>query len=199
MVEQNPSQEEIYSLISDVGATNARFQLIKFSRTSQRPTVVKTQFYLTKTYPTISGCIHDFLQEFKGTEKYPKNATLAMAGGPLNNKLAMVNCHFPEIDGDALGEEFNIKPFTLINDFEAVGYAFFKLSDKNIITVHKGQKKHRGTIGIAGTGSGIGLVVLQPIKTPEGKDTYMVLPSEGGNRDFAAIELVDWEYLQFCL
>ena len=192
-------QEEIYSLISDVGATNARFQLIKFSRTSQRATVVKTHFYLTKTYPTISGCINDFLEEFKGTEKYPKNATLAMAGGPLNNKLRMVNCHFPEIDGDALGEEFNIKPFTLINDFEAVGYAFFKLSNQNILTLREGKKVLRGTIGIAGTGSGIGLVVLQPTKTREGKNTKTVFPSEGGNRDFAATEPIDWEYLQFCL
>jgi len=198
MVEQNPSDAEIYSLISDVGATNARLQLIKFSRTSQRATVIKNHFYLTKTYPTISGCIHDFLEEFKGTEKYPKNATLAMAGGPLNNKLSMVNCHFPEIDGDALAEEFNIKPFTLINDFEAVGYAFFKLSNQNILTLHQAQQV-RGTIGIAGTGSGLGLVVLQPIKTPEGKFTYKVFPSEGGNRDFAAIEPIDWEYLQFCL
>ena len=41
MVDQN---KPIYSLISDVGATNSRIQLITYQKGSKRPTQIKSTF-----------------------------------------------------------------------------------------------------------------------------------------------------------
>jgi len=196
MIDQN---KPIYSLISDVGATNSRIQLITYQKDSKRPTQIKSTFYLVKDFPTFADCLRDFLKEFENTDKYPQNAVLAMAGAPYKNKLSMVNCHWPEIDGNALGKEFNIHPFTFINDFEAVGWSFFRLSQDNLITLHNTEKIEGKPIAIAGTGSGLGWCVLNPVKGEDGKYKYHICPSEGSNRDFPAIEEIDWEYLQFCL
>jgi len=195
MVDQT---KPVYSLISDVGLTNSRIQLITFNKSSNRATVVQSKFYLVKDFENFTDCFRDFLKEFKDTEKYPQNAVLSMAGAPYKNKLRMVNCHWPEIDGDALAKEFNIHPFTLINDFEAVGWSFFRLPQDGLITLHDAPKIEGKPIAVAGTGSGLGWVVLHPEKQDNGKYKHHICSSEGSNRDFPAIDLIDWEYLQYC-
>jgi len=189
----------LYSLIADIGGTNARLQLISFHKEDANPKVIKQIFYTTKQFQTFNDCLKEFLKEFEGTDKYPHNATLAVAAAPFNNKLKMVNCPWPEIDGDALGKEFNIHPFRLINDFEAIGYSLLKLPKESLLQINDVQPLEGKPKAVAGSGTGLGECVLNPTQDKEGNITYYVCPTEGGHKDFAPTDQIDFDYLQYNL
>jgi len=193
------SENLVYSLIGDVGGTNTRLQLISFTSTSETPTEIKTHFYRTRGTSSLSECITDFLKEFKGTEKYPKNATLAVAGAPYEGKVTLPNAEWPTLDEQELEKEFNISPFALINDFVAIGYSMIKLPKEDIVTLHEGKKSENATMIVAGPGTGMGECVIQPSATVDGKASYHVFGTEGGHKNFAPTAKTEWEYLNFVL
>jgi len=191
--------KEIYSLIADVGGTNCRLQLIKFHKNDSKPNDVKTEFYKTKDFKTFRDCLKEFLKDLEGSDKYPHNATLAIAGAPFNNKVNMVNTDWPEIDGDSLGKEFNIHPFRLINDFEAVGYSMFKIPKESLKQINEVEPLEGKPKAVAGSGTGLGVCILNPTEDKDGNIKYYVCPTEGGHKDFAPTEQIDFDYLQFNL
>lgn len=194
------NSQELYSLIADVGGTNARLQLIKFHKDASVPNTVASTFFKTEDFTSFRDIVKIFLKEFEGTEQYPNNATLAIAGAVFNNKLRMANLpHWPEMDGDALGEEFNIKPFKFINDFEAVGYSLLKIPKENLVQLNKVQPVLGRPMAVVGSGTGLGECVLNPGVAPDGGVQYFVCPTEGGHKDFAPTDQTDFDYLMYNL
>jgi len=193
------TQNTVYSLIGDVGGTNTRLQLISFSSTSETPVEVKTHFYRSREAASLTECITDFLKEFKGTEKYPKNATLAVAGAPYEGKVTLPNVEWPTLDEQELEKEFNISPFALINDFVAIGYSMIKLPKDQIMTLHEGKKSENSTMIVTGPGTGMGECIIQPSGFVDGKASYHVFGTEGGHKNFAPTAKLEWEYLNFVL
>jgi len=193
------SEIQVYSLIGDVGGTNTRLQLISFSSTSSNPIEVKTHFYRTREQASLNECIIHFLAEFQGTEKYPKNATLAVAGAPYEGKVTLPNAEWPTLDEQELERDFNISPFALINDFVAIGYSMAKLPSDQIITLHEGKKAKNSTMIVTGPGTGMGECIIQPSSNLDGKPSYHVFGTEGGHKNFSPTAMLEWEYLNFVL
>jgi len=193
------TETQVYSLIGDVGGTNTRLQLIAFSENSQNPTEIKTQFYRTQTSASLSECVSDFLREFIGTEKYPKNATMAVAGAPYEGRVTLPNADWPTLDEKELEKEFNLYPFSLINDFVAIGYSMKKIPKEEIITLHEGKRSENATMIVTGPGTGMGECIIQPSMNPEGHASYSVFGTEGGHKNFAPTSKIEWEYLNFVL
>jgi len=189
----------VYALIGDVGGTNTRLQLISFISTSTKPVEIKTHFYRTRDQASLSECLNNFLQEFKGTEKYPKNATLAVAGAPYEGKVTLPNAEWPTLDEQELEKEFNISPFALINDFVAIGYSMTKLPADQITTLHEGKKATNSTMIVAGPGTGMGECIIQPSANLDGKASYHVFGTEGGHKNFSPTSMLEWDYLNFVL
>jgi len=192
-------QKIMYSLVADIGGTNTRFQLISFHKEDSQPNVIKQTFYSTKEVQSFNECLKGFVEEFKGTDQYPQNATIAIAAAPFKNKVKMVNSHWPEIDGDALGKELNIHPFRLMNDFEAIGYSLLKLPKESLVQINEVQPLEGKRKAVIGPGTGLGECVLHPTSDKEGKFTYSVCPTEGGHKDFAVTEDIDIDYLRYSL
>jgi len=193
------SEKVVYSLIGDIGGTNARFQLLSFKADDSKGTDVKTQFYKTKDYKSCSECIADFLKEFKDTEKYPQNAIVAVAGAPYEGKVQITNVEWPVIDEQELSKEFQIQPFTLINDFVAIGYAMIKLNKEDYVVLNDAKRNETGAMIVAGPGTGMGECILQPSLTAEGRASYNVFGTEGGHKNFAPTSQIEWEYHNFVL
>lgn len=192
--------KEMYSLIADVGGTNARMQLIKFQQDAKIPDTVASTFFKTEDFSSFRDIVKAFLKDFEGTEKYPHNATLAIAGAIFDNKLRMANLpHWPEMDGDALGKEFNIWPFKFINDFEAIGYSLLKIPQQNLVQLNSVQPVIGRPMAVVGSGTGLGECVLNPGIGPDGSVQYIVCPTEGGHKDFAPTDQTDFDYLQYNL
>lgn len=192
------NETQIYSLIGDVGGTNTRLQLISFTAKSEKPTDVKTRFYRTRDHASLTECIADFLSEYKGTEKYPHNATLAVAGAPYEGKVTLPNTHWPTLDEAELSKEFEISPFVMINDFVAIGYSMLKIPKEDMIVLNEAKKSENATMIVTGPGTGMGECVIQPAII-DGQNTYTVFGTEGGHKNFAPTSKSEWEYLNYVL
>jgi glucokinase len=188
------SETQVYSLIGDVGGTNTRLQLISYQSDSQKPTDVKTQFYKTREHASLKECIADFLKEFKGSEKYPQNATMAVAGAPYEGKVTLPNTTWPTLDQDELSKEFQISPFSLINDFVAIGYAMLKLNQDDLIVLNEAKKSDKAAMIVTGPGTGMGECIIQP-----NNGIHSVFGTEGGHKNFAPTSSLEWEYQNFVL
>lgn len=193
------TEKLVYSLIGDIGGTNARFQLVSFTSKSSNYVNVKTQFYKTKDYKSCSECLNEFLKDFRGTEQYPQNAVIAVAGAPYEGKVQITNVKWPVIDEKELSKEFNIHPFTLINDFVAIGYAMTRLDKEDYVVLNEAKKSENGTMIVAGPGTGMGECILQPVVNPNGEVSYNVFGTEGGHKNFAPSTPLEWDYLSFVL
>jgi len=191
------SENIIYSLIGDVGGTNTRLQLISFTKDSSSPQVIKTHFYKTQEAKSLSECLADFLKEFKNTEKYPQNATLAVAGAPYEGRVTLPNTPWPTLDEKELEQEFQISPFALINDFVAIGYSMIKVPKEEIIVLKDAKKLNGATCVVAGPGTGMGECILQPCHHRGGQIGYNVFGTEGGHKNFAPASPLEWDYLNF--
>jgi len=186
-----------HSLIGDVGGTNTRLQLVCFTKSSDAPKIVKTHYYRTRDFESINLCIQTFLTEFVGTDQYPKNATLAVAGAPYEGKVTLPNTEWPTLDEKELATEFNITPFTFINDFVAIGYSLIKIKDEEITSVHEAKRLKNSTMIVTGPGTGMGECTLQP--SGHLSDSYTVFGTEGGHKNFAPTSKAEWDYLNFAL
>jgi glucokinase len=193
------TETQVYSLIGDIGGTNARFQLITFSADSKEPTEVKSHFYKAKEFPSVKEIITDFLSEFKGTEKYPQNAAIGVAGAVFEGKCLITNLPWPTMEEKDLEKEFNIKPVALINDFVAIGYSMKKIKPEEIVTLHEAKPTESGASIVAGPGTGMGECILQPFVDSHGKSGIQVLPTEGGHKNFSPTTETEWEYMNYVL
>jgi glucokinase len=191
------SEIVFHSLIGDIGGTNARLQLVCFTKSSDVPKVVKTFFYRTRDFESLTHCIQDFLIEFIGTEKYPKNATMAVAGAPYEGRVTLPNTEWPTLDEKQLETELNISPVAFINDFVAVGYSLIKIKSEEIVPVHEAKRVQMSTMIVTGPGTGMGECTLQP--SGQHKTDYNVFGTEGGHKNFAPSSKIEWEYLNYVL
>jgi len=193
------SKKITYSLIGDIGGTNARLQLISYTKEDEHPTEVKTAFYRSRDFVSLSECIHKFLEEYKSTEKYPQNATLAVAGAPYEGQVCLPNLDWPIIDEAELQKEFQLEPFSLINDFVAIGYSILNLKNEEIIDTSKTKKAPAGTMIVTGPGTGMGECLIQANTNDDGTINHTVFGTEGGHKNFAPTSKIEWEYLNFVL
>jgi glucokinase len=193
------SESQVYSLIGDIGGTNARLQLITYSAESKEPTEVKSHFYKCKDFSSINECVHDFLKEFKDSEKYPQNAAVGVAGAVFDGKCLITNLPWPQMNEKDLEKEFNLKPFSLINDFVAIGYSMKKIRQEEIVTLHNAKPTETGAMIVAGPGTGMGECVIQSHADHNGKVSLQVLGTEGGHKNFCPTNETEWEYHNYVL
>ena len=192
------SEDLIYSLIGDIGGTNCRLQVISFTPTSSEHTDVKTKFYKTVDYQNFTDCVHEFIQEFKGTPRYPQNAVFACAGPIYNRKVTLSNMTNWVLEEQDLEKDLDMKVVSLINDFEAIGYAMIQLQPGDIETIIEAPRIEGGTMIVAGAGTGMGECILRPTKQ-SGSVMYEVYGTEGGHKNFCPTNQLEWDYMNFVM
>lgn len=160
-------------LIADIGATNARFALAD-DKGFYEPKNLKCE-----DHPTIVDAIHAYLAQVGA--KNPKMAAFAMAGPVGNDMFEMTNNPW----------RFSVKEtcatmgwdlFHLFNDFESVALGIPHLPQEGVEQIGGDQQpKQKGTIGIIGPGTGLGVASLFWDGT-----AYRANAGEGGHVTMAA-------------
>jgi len=191
-------EKEIYAMIADIGGTKTRLQLALFHNPKENPLVVKTQYYATQDYKSFDDIVEDFLQEFEGTEKWPKISTLACAGAIFNNETSLDNVEWT-INADAIAKKFKIGKVNLINDFTAKGYSILKIPKEEIIILQEPTKPEAETLLVLGPGTGLGMAILQSYPDQNGEVGYIARGTEGAHASFAAVTGLEKEFCDYYL
>jgi glucokinase len=190
-----------YLLAGDIGGTKTILRLVQAdSLTASHPhpaltTCIETT-YSSQVYPDLVPMVKEFLhaaEQTMGASAMPGQACFAIAGPVVNNQSSLTNLAW-SLGGERLQEELNLHHVELINDFEAVGYGVFGLTDNDIHTLQPGSYDADAPVAILGAGTGLG----QGYAMPHGQ-RHVVFPSEGGHADFAPRSELEFQLLRYLL
>jgi glucokinase len=165
-----------YILAGDIGGTNCRLALASVNKT-------QTMIMLQKTLPSgdyasFAALLADFLdyiQEHGFTK--PELAAFGVAGPVSQERAKLTNLPWI-IDAASLQQQFAFAKVRVLNDFEALAYAYPALGPEDIALVKDGVKNEDAPVGFLGAGTGLGAAVYFP-------RWHFVQPTESGHLDFA--------------
>lgn len=148
--------------------------------------------YLNADFSGVEAVAEAFLTSLHGRAAHIDAACFALAGPIVGKRVRLTNLPW-EIDSDTLAAHLRATHVRLVNDFAAVGHGIPHLGANELKCLQVGRPEAQGVRGALGAGTGLGMALL--VWTGNG---YKVVPSEGGNTDFAPINEVQsrlWSYL----
>ena len=184
------SHSDAVWLVSDVGASNARFGLV-----SADGTVLHSHASPGIEFATIGDAIRAYLAQTR-SHPVPRVACLAVAGPISGDEIRMMNRPWA-FSIEALRAELGLERLVVINDFTAVALALPRLAPVDRVPVGGGTPVTGKPIGVFGPGTGLGVSGL--IAAGSG---WLPLIGEGGHMTMAATTdresaVLDWMRRQF--
>ena len=169
-----------WSLVADIGGTNARFSAIPLGNLESKFTFNHS----VEEHPEFSKLIADVIEETSqatGWKSAPKNACFAVACPADSEEITFTNSHW-HFTKSELKRLLNCEQVWVINDFEAVAHGITELDKSDFVQIGGNTPVVNKPIGILGAGTGLGIAGL--VKLDDG---YHVLDTEGGHADFSPI------------
>ena len=175
---------------ADIGGTHARFALAQVDRGKvvglDEPIVMET-----RDHASFQLAWQHFRSRNPGDE--PDAISIAFAGPVTGDVLKLTNS--PWIIRPALiKEKLGVRDFVIVNDFGAVAHAVAHLGDDQMAQVcgPPGPLPDEGVTTIVGPGTGLGVAQLL-----RREGSYHVIETEGGHVDFAPLDSIDDQILEF--
>lgn len=166
-----------YSLVGDIGGTNARFALV--SSGEMVPEAVEV--LPCRNYDNIDAAISDCLQRL-GVAKV-QGVCLAVAATPgPGTQVKMTNNHW-RFDSEELRHRFGWAQFKVINDFTAMALGVPHVAAEKLVHVCGGPGNTSRPRLVIGPGTGLGVSALVP-----SCNGWVPLITEGGHVDFAPVD-----------
>ena len=177
-------------VVADVGGTNARFALAEVDAGQVR-SVGEPVTMLTAEHASFQTAWQAFERQSGGS--LPLALALSFAGPVGGEVLKLTNNPWvirPALMEDRLG----VTRFTIVNDFGAIGHAVAALGDEHLRHLRgpDGPLPATGMTTIVGPGTGLG--VAQLLRTDH---DYHVVETEGGHIDFAPLDPIEDQLLDF--
>lgn len=171
-----------YTLAADVGGTKTLLELGVVEAGEYRK--LHAAHYINADYGSVEAVSDAFLATVHPRREHIDAACFALAGPIVGQRVRLTNLPW-EVDADALGRQLNAAHVRLVNDFAAVGHGIPRLTADELKCLQAGRPDPHGVRGVLGAGTGLGMAML--VWTGSG---YRVVPSEGGNADFAPVNEV---------
>src|SRR5256885_16552570 len=178
-------------LAGDIGGTKCNLGL--FAGGGPRPLrLVFQRRYATREYGSYEDVVRDFLRKARssGQASPVTAAAFASAGALVDGHFQCVNVPWP-LDSANLARQLKLKTVLLLNDLQAWALSVAHLLPEHLLTLNPGVKSP-ATQALLAAGTGLGEAVL----FWDGKH-YQVVPSEGGQADFAPHTQREIELLLF--
>ncbi|PXX90902.1 glucokinase [Marinobacter vulgaris] len=162
-----------YSLVGDIGGTNARFALVR----SGKIVPEAVEILACSQYDNLDSAIVDYLQRagIGGVQ----DVCLAVASPVSGTRVRMTNNHW-HFDSEEVRRQFGWGAFKVINDFTAMALGVPHVAAENLVHVCGGPGDARRPRLVIGPGTGLGVSGLVPLK-----NGWIPLTTEGGHVDFA--------------
>ena len=174
--------ETSWSLVGDIGATNARFALV-----DPGGAIIKPRALPCDNYPTIADAIAEYLGDAGGAP--PQRALFAIAAPASGDVVRMTN-HPWSFSISELRDALKMRSVRIVNDFHAAAAAIPHLKDDDRVQVGPGEPVAGGPVGVLGPGSGLGVSSL--ITTSQGP---LAIPGEGGHVTMAPADAREGQVL----
>lgn len=179
-------------LAADIGGTKTIIEVAEIVDGQHK--ILLEHSYPSKIYHDFTEMLSEFLLLVKNEVNLPIQAACLGVAGPVRAGRAQVTNLPWFIDSNEIAALCELNYVHLINDFQAVGYGIDGLPDSTFVTLQQGRPRPRGERVIIGAGTGLGEGVSVWSDTG-----YNVLPSEGGHVDFAPVDALQIELLQYLM
>ena len=174
-------------LAGDIGGTSTRLGLFDIENRNVRKLAFEK--YTSKKFNSLGQVVRTFL---KTLDVHPRAAAFGVAGPVFDGVVKTTNLPWT-IDAAILSKRIGVKRTAILNDLEAHAHGIDKLvRSKDLATVQKGQYEHLSDKVLIGPGTGLGEAII----AQHGGDT-VVVPSEGGHKDFAPQDKLQAKLLEY--
>lgn len=174
----------------DIGGTHARFAIaeVQEGRVARLAPEITLK---TADHASFPAAWEEFAA--RTGRPLPRAAGIAFAGPAEGEVLKLTNNHWT-LRPASIARELDLEDFTLVNDFAAVAHAVAQLDSSHFRGVcgPPGPLPASGVVSIIGPGTGLG--VAQVVRTD---GSYRAIATEGGHIDFAPLDGIEDQLLQF--
>jgi len=181
-------------LAGDIGGTKSNLALLE--KQGNRLRVAFLHRYSSDEYTRFEDIIEDFLGRGKDVLSASPQRRVQAAGfgvaGPVMGRRVRITHLSWGIDADSLERNLGTPHIVLLNDLEATGYSLASLTPEDFCTLNQGSPAPEGAQALIAAGTGLGEALLMWNGT-----RYIVMPSEGGNTDFAPRTEQEIELLRY--
>lgn len=173
-------------LVADIGATNARFGLVR----PDNDEVHNIEVLRCADFPDFADAAEAYLQKIHPDET-PTVGALAIAAPIDGGDMVRMMNHTWEFSIEKTRDRLNFTRMNVINDFTAIAHAVPFLPPERVEKIGNGEPVKGAPIGIIGPGTGLGVsgIVFHG-------DTPIALNTEGGH--VTAPATTDREYAIIC-
>ncbi|MCA0912032.1 glucokinase [Marinobacter nauticus] len=175
---------EHYSLVGDIGGTNARFALVEQGSVQPRAIEVLP----CRDYENLDQAVVAYLE--RAGVASVRQACLAVASPVRGTQVRMTNNHW-RFDTEVVRQTFGWSAFKVINDFTAMALGVPHVPDANLVHVCGGPGDPGRPRLVMGPGTGLGVSGLIPIR-----NGWVPLMTEGGHVDFAPTDDLEMDVLR---
>jgi glucokinase len=183
-------------LAGDIGGTKCSLGLFVEEGAALR--CVFQRRVATRTYAGFEGLVQDFLAQATKATESARQPTIEAAGFGLAGVVVDGSLHAGNVpwvlDIPALRRKLNLKDIVLLNDVAATAFSLDRLSVNDLAVLNQGTSEVYATKAVIAAGTGLGEAIL----FWDGQQ-YRVLPSEGGQADFAPRNEREIELLNFLI
>lgn len=173
-----------YSLVADIGGTNARFALVASGAT----TPVEPRSLACADYATIVDAARAYLEQVSRGE--PDRAAISVASPVTGDRLNMTN-HSWSFSVQETREALGLRQLKVLNDYTALALALPVLTDTDCIKVGAGEALEGHPRAVLGPGTGLGVSGVVPVG-----DHWVPLEGEGGHVSYGPLNAREQQIIE---
>jgi glucokinase len=186
MSARGASSDQGYSLVGDIGGTNARFALVPAGQINAE----KVESLRCDQHQTLEGAIDDYLAR-AGVQSVER-VCLAVASPIHGDRVEMTNSTW-RFSISGIKARFGWSTFKVINDFSAMALGVLHVRDDKLVHICGGPGEPGRARLVIGPGTGLGVSALVPVQ-----GGWVPLASQGGHVEFAPVDDIEMAILR-CL
>ena len=164
-----------YSLVADIGGTNARFALVA----DDSPLAIEPRNLVCADYETIVDATLTYIDQVALGKPY--RAAMSIASPVTGDALNMTNHSWSFSVGETR-EALGLQQLKVLNDYTALALALPTLDDSQRIQVGGGAALGGHPVAVLGPGTGLGVSAIVPAG-----DHWVPLESEGGHASYGPL------------
>jgi len=184
-------------IVGDIGGTKTQLAFVdpderyEERRMGELPSLQHVRYFLNDHYDCFEGIVSAYLDE---TALAVDDMMVLGVAGPVSDNYCQLTNRGWRLDGRQFASRYGIGQVQLLNDLVATFHGVTHLPESDFEWLQNFAKDHKLTRSVISVGTGLGEASL--VDGGESID-YLVLPGEGGHKNFAPSSPDEIELLSY--